>query len=100
MNIKQLFSLILVLVLSVPVVYAANDGVGVITDLQLQRNEISIDDQVYTVDSSIKVKSGDDINVENIYQLTVTMGTQFTYRLNANGTKTILDMEVYKELAP
>jgi len=100
MNIKRLFSVILALVMFAPVVYAANDGVGVITDLQLQKNEIFIDDQVYTVDSSVKVKSAEDINVKNIYQLTINMGLEFKYQLNSDGTKTILDMKAFKELLP
>ena len=100
MNIKRLFSVILALVMFVPVVYAANDGVGVITDLQLQKNEIFIDDQVYTVDSSVKVKSAEDINVKNIYQLTINMGLEFKYQLNSDGTKTILGMKAFKELLP
>ena len=100
MNIKRLFSVILVLVMFAPVVYAANDGVGVITDLQLQKNEISIDDQVYTVDSSVKVKSAEDMNVKNIYQLTVNMGLEFKYQLNSDGTRTILGMKAFKELLP
>ena len=100
MKIKRLFSVILVLVMFAPVVYAANDGLGVITDLQLQKNEIFIDDQVYTVDSSVKVKSAEDINVKNIYQLRVNMGLEFKYRLNSDGTKTILDMKAFKELLP
>ncbi len=100
MNIKRLFSVILVLVMFAPVAYAANDGVGVITDLQLQKNEISIDDQVYTVDSSVKVKSAEDMNVKNIYQLTVNMGLEFKYQLNSDGTKTILGMKAFKELLP
>jgi len=100
MNIKRLFSFVLVLIMFVPAAYAANDSFGTITDLQLQRSEIVIDDQVYTVDSSTKVKSEDDFNVKNIYQLRIPMGTSFTYRLNANGTKTILDMEVFKEILP
>ena len=100
MNIKRLFSVILALVMFAPVVYAANDGVGVITDLQLQKNEISIDDQVYTVDSSVKVKSAEDMNVKNIYQLTVNMGLEFKYQLNSDGTRTILGMKAFKELLP
>jgi hypothetical protein len=100
MNIKRLFSVILVLVMFAPVVYAANDGVGVITDLQLQKNEISIDDQVYTVDSSVKVTSAEDMNVKNIYQLTVNMGLEFKYQLNSDGTRTILGMKAFKELLP
>jgi len=100
MNIKRLFSVILVLVMFAPVAYAANDGVGVITDLQLQKNEISIDDQVYTVDSSVKVKSAEDMNVKNIYQLTVNMGLEFKYQLNSDGTRTILGMKAFKELLP
>ena len=100
MNIKRLFSVILALVMFAPVVYAANDSVGVITDLQLQKNEIFIDDQVYTVDSSVKVKSAEDINVKNIYQLTINMGLEFKYQLNSDGTKTILDMKAFKELLP
>jgi len=100
MNIKRLFSVILVLVMFVPAAYAANDGVGVITELQLQKNEIVIDNQVYTVDSSVKVKSADDLNVENIYQLTVNMGLEFKYQLNSDGTKTILGMKAYREILP
>jgi hypothetical protein len=100
MNIKRLFSVILALVMFAPVVYAANDGVGVITDLQLQKNEISIDDQVYTVDSSVKVTSAEDMNVKNIYQLTVNMGLEFKYQLNSDGTRTILGMKAFKELLP
>jgi len=100
MNIKRLFSVILVLVMFAPVAYAANDGVGVITDLQLQKNEISIDDQVYTVDSSVKVKSAEDMNVKNIYQLTVNMRLEFKYQLNSDGTRTILGMKAFKELLP
>lgn len=100
MNIKRLFSVILVLVMFAPVAYAANDGVGVITDLQLQKNEISIDDQIYTIDSSVKVTSAEDTNVKNMYQLTINMGLEFKYQLNSDGTKTIIDMKAFKELLP
>jgi len=100
MNIKRLFSVILALVMFVPAVYAANDSVGVITDLQLQKNEISIDNQIYTIDSSAKVTSAEDTNVENMYHLTINMGLEFKYRLNSDGTKTIIGMKAYKELLP
>lgn len=100
MNIKRLFSVILALVMFVPGVYAANDGIGVITDLQLHKNKISIDDQIYAIDSSVKVTSEENINVKSIYQLTINMGLEFKYQLNSDGTKTIIDMKAFKELLP
>ena len=41
MNIKRLFSFVLVLIMFVPAAYAANDSFGTITDLQLQRRKIA-----------------------------------------------------------
>ncbi len=100
MNIKRLFPLILVLAMFVTEVYAANHSIGVITNLQLHKSEIFIDNQIYTIDPSVKIDSPEDPDIVNIYQLKINMGTKFNYQLNSDGTKTILDMEVYKELLP
>ena len=80
MNIKRLFPIILVLVMFVPAVYAADDNIGIITDLQWHKGEISVNNQIYTIDPSAKVHALEGDQPLDMFNLKIDMPIGFSYK--------------------
>lgn len=98
MNIQRLLACILMLILPISQVYAAGpvNAKGTINELLLQRNEIKIDDRIYTVRPNLPVTSALDTNVANIYQLKIEMTVEFSFEVEPDGTESIRSMRVVR----
>lgn len=96
MNIKRLFPIILVLVMVVPAVYATDDSIGVITGLQLHKSEISIGNQIYTIDPFVRIHALEGDQPVEMFILKIDMMISFSYE---EGAKKINEIWILAENA-